>query len=190
MKRAYLLLTLMVGLLISGTASASLIFSNLSYTASSVTFTIDGDMTGYASPSSNTSQFRIFYDGDQFIGDNNFEDNTWSRSLFDNRTIASNGGTGSGGLSAASYSWVNLSSSLVGATVTNALITLTLAEADLDVNALNPLFTFAWGSNERSSQTILGRALPSVSNPVPSPAPLALLGIGIALIGFTKKRKA
>lgn len=187
MKKASVLLTLIAALLISGTASATLIFSNLSYTASSVTFTINGDMTSYASPSSQLSQFRIYYDGDQFVGDSSFEDNTWSRSLFDNRTIASNGGTG---ISNGAYSWVRLSSSLVGATVSNAIINLTLSEPDLDVNALNPLFTFSWGNNGRNVQTILGRTFPEDTSPVPAPVPLALLGKGLAAIGFTKKRKA
>lgn len=187
MKKISALLALAGSLLMANMANATLIFSDLSYTAASVTFTIDGDMTGYAAPPSDNAQFRIIYDGDLYIGDNVFDgSNSWSRSLFDNETIATPGNTGTA--LGYSYSWVQFNSSLADAVVNNAVITLTLAEADLNTSASNPLFVFAWGNNERTDLTILGRLVAGEQSSVPLPAPWALMALGFAILGCRRRK--
>jgi len=71
-------------------ANATLTFSNISYTNSSVTFTVDGNMIGYDTPAYRDS-FSLSYGGDIWQGPNPvkpYPSNTWSRSVFDNVGIA------------------------------------------------------------------------------------------------------
>jgi hypothetical protein len=86
------------------TANAIFTFSNVSYTEKSVTFTIDGDMSGYEAPVGASGafvpdtevvskQFTILYGGDisagseaMHAGDDTLH-NTWSRSVFDNKRM-------------------------------------------------------------------------------------------------------
>ncbi|MET0012555.1 MAG: PEP-CTERM sorting domain-containing protein [Sedimenticola sp.] len=171
-------------------ANATFIFSDVSYTSNSVTFTIDGDMSGYTSPVSSNSihQFNLIYGGDLWLGDSSFSyENVWSRPVFDNKTFIDPGHSGT--FNGENYTWSRYNSSLVDAAVNSATITLTLGEPDLNVNASNPLITFVWGwaGSANDDYTVLGRAL---AGQVPAPAPLALFGLGLLALGITRKRKS
>ena len=174
----------------AGQTQAALMVSGLSYTSNSVTFTVDGDMTGYTPPPSfYVDQFSIQYSGDVYVGPSNFQANSWSMPVFDNRTFGNPGFTGINGGQA--YSWSRYSSTLVGATATNRTITLTLPRADLDPNATNPIFTFVWGNGTpRTNPTPI--ATISSNAPVPEPSTLAIFalgGIGIVAGGIRRRRK-
>src|SRR5512145_455165 len=105
MTRTKLLALAIAGWLASSAPThAAFIFSDVEVTSNSVTFTIDGDMTGYVGSSSYLDQFSIVYVGDLWTGATAFSSNTWSSSVFDNESILINGNTG-GFNSFYDYSW-------------------------------------------------------------------------------------
>ena len=128
------------------TANALFTISNVSYTSGSVTFTIDGDMTGYADNPTSRSQFSLFYGsgGDIYVGPMSLNPNTWSRPVFDNKTLDLDGNTG--GLSTGDYTWSKYTTGLFDAAVNNATITVSFGSAPLDESAANPIIQFVWGN--------------------------------------------
>ena len=160
----------------ASSANATFIFSDVSYTADSVTFTIDGDMSGYTLGSSGyRDQFSLVYGGDLW-GSNysTFEPNTWTSSVFDNESFTTDGNTGTSGNS---YSWSRYGSSLADAFATNNTITLTMTNPRLNEAATNGLISFVWGNGSDASRyTVLDTV--QVSS-VPEPSTLALLGLGL-----------
>lgn len=145
------------------TANATFTFSIVSYTADSVTFTIDGDMTGYATPGAGLDSFSLVYSdsGDIWNGTNTFDRNTWSRSVFDNKTLFINGGTGA---SVPQYTWSAYTTSLAGAAVSSATVTVSFSQPNLNVLATSPSISFYWGTSSISS-TLLGTVIPTPGNP-------------------------
>jgi hypothetical protein len=142
------------------TANATFTFSNVSYTADSVTFTIDGDMTGYATPGAGLNNFSLAFtvSGDIWNGTNTFDPNTWSRSVFDNKTLFLNGGTGIW------YTWSGYTSALADAAVSSATVTVSFSQPNLNVLAVSPSISFYWGTSNISS-TLLGTVIPTSGNP-------------------------
>lgn len=164
-------------------ANAAFVFSDVSYTSNSVSFTIDGDMSGYTTPISHSNQFSIVYDGDIFSG-TGYRHNTWSTSLFDNKNFARSGNTGSW---AFDYTWSEYAGgSLVDAVATNRAITVLFSKHYLNETATNPLISFVWGNGGQSDYTVLGSANLS---PVPVPAAAWLFGTALlGLVGYRRKQ--
>lgn len=176
----------------AGQVQAGFVFSNLSYTGNSVTFTINGDMTGYTPPSGNNdlNQFSLRYGaGDIWAGVGGFTSNTWSTSVFDNYIFASAGNTGTFLNTTPMYSWSQYANSLSGAQATNRTVTLTLGNNYLNTSATNPIVQFYWGNGSDSANPTLIGTLSAVS-PVPEPASMVIWGIGALSMGLVARRRA
>jgi len=163
-------------------ANAAFVFSDVSYTSNSVSFTIDGDMSGYTAPS-HSDQFSIVYGGDIFSG-TGYRHNTWSTSVFDNKSFYKVGNTGSW---SADYTWSSyLDGSIADAVATNRAVTVVFADHYLNEAATNPLISFVWGNGSQSDYTVLGSANLS---PVPVPAAAWLFGTALlGLVGYRRKQ--
>lgn len=169
---------------VSGFANAGLIFTDVSYDASSITFTVEGDLSGYASPAENNS-FGIEYYGDIWAGPNAYATNTWSTSIFDSFTISTSGNTGlwNGINDSSPYTWSSYTGDLTGAVVSKKTITLSLSSARLNINATNPKFDFIWGWAGNDDQVTV---LHTYSTQVPEPSTLAIFALGI--MGLASRR--
>lgn len=181
--------------LIGATAQASVIFSDVTYTSDSVTFTIDGELTGYAdpSPARQSNLFSMTYGGDLLAGDlTSTTKNVWSQSVFDNRVIEKNGRTGGFTLDPDDYTWSRYTTSLLGAVATNRTVTLSFGRDILNTNATNASVSFFWGSGSTTDQPSLLQTVTDVNpTPVPLPASLALLLGALGVTGvFGHRRKA
>jgi len=177
-------------LLAAGSANATLTFTNVSYTADSVTFTIDGDFSGYDSPTDPTyhDQFSLVYGGYIWGTDyDTFETHSWSRSLFDNKSLADLGATGKSGNR---YSWTRFDSSLSDAFVSSATVTLSFLSPRLNVDAITPKISFLWGGGDSPSRYTVLQGIDVSSHDVPEPTPLILLGFGLLGLVFSSRRKA
>jgi hypothetical protein len=189
-----LLVGLAFGMMVAGmtgTASATFIISDVSLTSNSVTFTIDGDMTGYSEPSYQPFEFNLQYSGDIFVSDGGYAPNTWSGSVFDNATISSQGNTGT--WYATDYTWSHYLDSLANAVSTNKTVTLTTTKNYFDLSETGSI-AFTWG-HPLSSNTLIANV--DIVNghggtaPVPEPATMLLMGTGIAgLIAARRRKKA
>jgi hypothetical protein len=172
---------------VSGFANAGLIFSNVSYDASSISFTVEGDLSGYSTPNQNFG-FGIEYYGDVWAGVSTPASNSWSSSIFDSFSISDNGFTGvwSGYNSDEPYSWSHYNGDLTGAVVSSKTITLTLGDNYLNTSALNPHFDFIWGwAGDEQSNTVLH----SHTTQVPEPSTLAIFALGIMGLASRKFKK-
>jgi len=174
-----------LALSMSGFANAGLIFTDVSYTSSSITFTVEGDLSGYTTPVSNSS-FGIEYYGDIWSGGNTFTANSWSASIFNSFSISHEGNTGvfpglNGGQP---YTWSFYNGDLTGAVVSNKTITLTLGGNVLNTSAQSPKFDFIWGwaADDDKQVTVLH----SYTTQVPEPSTLAIFALGI--VGLASRR--
>ena len=175
MKFGNLLVTIVVSLLMHSSLShASFTFSNVTYTANSVTFTIDGDMTGHAEGNDSIG-FSLVYAGDIMMpGDT--ATNTWSRSVFDNKTILQLGFTDD--FIAGDYTWSKYGASLQDASVNNATVTVSFSLPHLNESAVSPSITFVWGIGPAG--TALGTVIPTLGAPPP-----ATFSVGGTVSGLT-----
>jgi hypothetical protein len=126
-------------------SQASLIFSDVGVTDSTLTFTIDGDMSGYVTPSSYIARFGITYTPGLLTYDD-FRTNTWSNDIFDDRSWDRTGGTGHPLTQAPpDYTWSALSTSLLGARATSRLVVLGLGPRAFDKSITDWTIDFIWG---------------------------------------------
>ena len=181
----------------SQTSFAVFIFSDVSYTTNSVSFNIDGDMTGYSEPDQNKNAFSIRYLGDIWSGPDAISLNSWSQPVFNDLVFQSQGLTGGFGL-AENYSSSSYDvSSLSSATATNREIILTLGQDNLNETATSGMVQFLWGNGqERFDPTVLGYwdvSAPGVPEPpinVAEHSIIALFTAGLFGVGFARRRLA
>ena len=169
----------------STSANAVFNFSDISYTQNSITFTIDGDMTGYSIPAGlYIDQFSISFYGDFFNLNSGYFPNTWSASVFDNKTIKKSGNTGSWN---EDYAWSKYNDSLTNAVATNRTVTLSTTSNVFDLNGKAEI-GFNWGSPNQGPTyfTELGRFTIA---PVPEPSTYALMIGGLGLVGLMAARR-
>jgi len=177
---------------VSGFANAGLIFSNVSVTSDSLTFTINGDLSGYdLSNTQNGSNFGLRYFGDLFIlPTNEYRANIWSDTVFSSNSVLT-GNTGTFG-SLNAYTWANTSSALTNSDyTTQRAVTLsfnTLVDV-FNINSTNGRVEFiaGWGnSNTTGRVEVLGTHHFRDSQEVPEPSTLAIFALGI--IGLATRR--
>lgn len=171
-------------------ANAAFVFSNVQITPHSVTFKINGDMTGYAQPAdlNYLDQFSLIYNGGLWIGPTSFSPNTWSQSVFDNESIIINGNTGGFNVTF-DYSWSVYSSSLADAVATDRLVTIDFGQNWLDPQG-NGSLAFVWGNGSESGlHTVLQEVTQWNQSEIPEPQTLVLLGLGLAGLAATRRRR-
>lgn len=188
---------------IGASCDAAFVFSNVSYTSNSLTFTINGDMSGYSAPTSGdpfftgNDQFSIRYNGgDIWAGVGGFTLNSWSTSVFDNKSFDFVGNTGTFSGITPEYTWSKYTSNLSNAVATNRTVTVTFGANYLSTGAANPIVEFYWGngsanfSGVNNSPTLLGTAVASSATPVPEPASLAFWGLGVAGALIARRKRS
>lgn len=168
-------------------ANALFIISDVGYTSNTVSFTIDGDMTGYAPPTpGQTNGFGIVYYGDIW-NEYAYTSNSWNTSVFDNKTFDSQGNTGT--WDGEHYSWSHYNSDLSNAVSTNRDIVLTMGNSYLNTGAQNGSFDIIWGHILVEPQQKL-YTYNGGTPQVPEPGIMMLLGsLATGLFGFAGIRK-
>ncbi|MEI8212566.1 MAG: PEP-CTERM sorting domain-containing protein [Planctomycetota bacterium] len=175
-------------IIIAAQVQAGVVFSDLSYTSNSLTFTIDGQLSGYATPGQD-DQFSIRYEsGDVWAGTTSGSSaNSWSTPVFDGTTFSLQGNTGDFG--GPPYTWSMYTASLQDAVATHRTVTVTFGDNYLNTNALNPIFDFYWGNGHvESTQTFIGSASPVSA--VPEPTSMLIFGAGTIGMGLVARRRA
>ena len=134
----YIFILLTIVIISSGYA---ITISNVTITSNSVSFDISGTMTGYSTPVQNYG-FSIEYVGSFFLGTGSNAPNSWSSSVFSDRTISSVGNTGT--WNGNNYTWSHYTSSLANATATSQRITVSTSQNFFNPNGTGTI-SFYWG---------------------------------------------
>jgi hypothetical protein len=159
------------------TANAIFTFSDVTYTANSVTFTIDGDMSGYESGviggfGGEIAFFSLGYGGDIWtdqLEPGNDVRSTWSRSAFDTETLLAGIGSITGSNFGTNSTVSIYSSELINAAVRNATVTVSFPSniPILDVTASAPAIYFYWGAGRTDGRDNAVSKLLGTANPSP-----------------------
>lgn len=173
--------------LLATVTHSALIFSDVSYTSNSVSFKTTGDLSGYAVPD-RPIYFTLGFEGDLFLSGVN-ANLSWSNAIFGGASIANNGYSGDWNLWNTPGAWLQFSAPLNQSTVAlGQVTTLTLGGNVLNELASNAEITFNWDVNSNfTNHTELGRVNLSQAN-VSEPASIALLGLGMLSLGFTRRK--
>lgn len=166
----------------SSRAFAGFIFNIESYTESSITFTIDGDMLGYSNgPEQNI--FGLVYYGDIWANNPNYAANVFSDSVFDNVSVfGGNTGTFSG---SRAYTWTSGAINLAVASMNTT--TISWDKALLNVNASNWSVDLVQGNGYSGNPIeVLASVNRTAQVSVPEPSTLAIFALGI--IGLASRR--
>lgn len=182
---------LLAGLLLAlGTtsANATLIFSDIVLTSRSISFTVDGDLSGFTpDPGTNRRQFSILFSGDFWVGAiGAFSRNTWSTSPFDNVGILFAGNTGWFNGATTPYTWVQMNADLTGALANNRAVTVDFGDDYLDLDESGTV-EFFWGNGYTTSNKTSIQV--AAADPIPNPTSMALLALAMAGVGVAARRK-
>lgn len=172
---------------VRGEASATMLINNVSLTQNSVTFTIDGDMTGYSITPYQPSTFSLLYSGNIFLSDSSHATNTWSASVFDNHSFTEVGYTGT--WYSTDYTWSWYDNDLSDATATNRTITVSTTNNYFNTTGIGQI-EFQWGHPFNEHVVLASIDINGGSAPVPEPSTMLLLGAGLAGLAFWRKRRS
>lgn len=173
---------------------ATFIFTDVNYTSNSVSFTIDGNMSGYNSPGSQLNIFSLRYVGDIWSRLETHSSNIWNQSVFQNHNFSNNKQGNTGGFESCcstteDYSWSEYDFlTLSDATASNRQIVLTMGADYLNTAATSGTIEFLWGSGAISTSPVVIDTWATTTT-VPEPGTLALFGIGLAGMGLTRRKK-
>ena len=167
-------------------ASAIMTVSDVALTSNSLTFTIDGDMSGYSGYPNMSNVFSIEYLGDIYnsLG---YTSNNWSSDVFDNKVINFDGNTGT--WSNHNYTWSMYYSNLPNAVASNRIITLTTGNSYFNPTETGTI-NFIWGNPKDDNILLDSINYNGNSAPVPEPATILLLGVGLMGLGIVSHKKS
>ena len=167
------------------TAEAAAVFTVEAFTATSVTFNITGDLSGYSLPS--PDQFSIAYTGDLASSMTSYSSNTWSGSPLTGTTMGG-GNTGNFG---GTYTWSGITPSAnTGSTFTGQSITVSWSN---NGNTLNTAATsgdfiaYIGNGNTTSTHTEIGRVSVGDVGVVPEPTMLGMFALTLLGLGRRKR---
>lgn len=194
-------------------AASAATFTNVTYTANSLAFTITGTITE-AIPAGQTqpTELSFVYNADIWDGPDplgsvaDSENHAVSGSPFSNRSVSTGTTSGQpntgrtgvfGSFSDNAYSWVRFDSALTGATGNGTEVTISWTSDYLDINAAAPSIDIYIGSAFvlDGDDVYLGTVAPTVASggsavvPVPAALPLLMGGLG-ALTVLRRRRRA
>jgi hypothetical protein len=166
----------------SSRSFAGFIFNVDSYTASSITFTVDGDMSGYTAGSEKDA-FGLVYNGDIWANNLNYSSNMFSDSVFDNAS-PNGGNTGSFG-GTRPYTWSTGSISNATANMNTTTISWNLDL--LNINPINWSVDLVQG-NGFSGNVVEVLASDNTVGPIAVPEPTTLAIFALSIVGLASRR--
>ncbi len=182
------LLILLIGFILSSTAQATLIFSDVSYTENTVSFRTTGDLSGYVLPE-RQNFFSLGFEGDLFTSGLN-PNISWSNGIFENSTVNNSGYAGGFSNWNTDGAWLQFSSGLSNETIAlGEITTLTLGADVLNLSSLIGEIVFYWDINSSfTTHTELGRvSVNATATAVPVPGVLFLMLLGFAGIAVSRR---
>lgn len=176
--------TLLLTMAVAGTANADLIFSDISYTSSTFTFTVTGDFSAEDQPDPFVhDEFMIRYLGDMWSGAPGGTNSTFSSSPFVANPV-NFASTGFGRpLTYSDFDW-QFSLPPYG-TGTGQSVTIFLGANYLNTAAQNATVRFEWGAYDLGFTVLETVRLSPV---VPEPGSLIVLAGGLSIAGIRRLR--